>query len=510
MFARRFAAPVRFLLFTLAFGISYALLPLYSWDQNTYFLHGLARAGYGLLRQDWLAGTTDPVPVFSLVVSLSYPISERLFYLYQFAILGVYLLGLTVIALKLFPVPTGARTRVTFMVLVLAIHSSVGHAVSVKLLGFDALRPLHEGLAAHDVIGPVFQPSAFAAFLILSVALFLSRRPILAVFSLGIAATVHPVYLLSGAALTVGYVVSLYRDERKVRKPFVVGVVALALVLPIVIYVLRSFSATSDDLMARALDILVNVRLPHHADPRVWFGAQSVVQVALVVAGLLIARRTRLFPIMLVTLLVGASLTLVQLLTGNLWLALISPWRVSVVLVPTSTACVLAWLIERFSQHLARHSALWLGATAALLAVLVIGGIVSMKRKFDARRNDPATPMMMFVREAKSPREVYLIPVELQDFRLTTGAPTFVDFKSHPYRDREVVAWYDRVQAARLFFGVDTMDCALLHELARQGGVTHVVSPAGRFGRSCEGLEACYDDGRYIVYRLRNRLISHP
>src|SRR4030067_415070 len=85
--------PGFFVLWTLLFALAYAQSPLYTSNQNQYFLHGLAQAGYGNLRDDWLATTVDPTPIFSLLVNLTYRIfnTEIIFY-FQYAFLfGVYL-----------------------------------------------------------------------------------------------------------------------------------------------------------------------------------------------------------------------------------------------------------------------------------------------------------------------------------------------------------------------------------------------------------------------------------
>ena len=47
------------------FTIAYAQSPLYTSNQNQYFLQGMANAGFGHLSEDWLANTLDPTPVFS-------------------------------------------------------------------------------------------------------------------------------------------------------------------------------------------------------------------------------------------------------------------------------------------------------------------------------------------------------------------------------------------------------------------------------------------------------------
>jgi hypothetical protein len=57
-----------FFLLTIIFALIYTQAPLYSSNQNLYFLYGLAKAGQNHLSADWLANTTDPVPFFSFLV----------------------------------------------------------------------------------------------------------------------------------------------------------------------------------------------------------------------------------------------------------------------------------------------------------------------------------------------------------------------------------------------------------------------------------------------------------
>ena len=61
-----------FISWAFVFAVIYAQSPLYTSNQNQYFIHGLASAGYGYLQQDWLANTLDPTPVFSFLVKWGY------------------------------------------------------------------------------------------------------------------------------------------------------------------------------------------------------------------------------------------------------------------------------------------------------------------------------------------------------------------------------------------------------------------------------------------------------
>jgi hypothetical protein len=93
------------------------------------------------------------------------------------------------------------------------------------------------------------------------------------------------------------------------------------------------------------------------------------------------------------------------------------------------------------------------------------------------RSADPAANMMRFVREQARPGDTYLIPAGLQEFRLATGAPALVDFKSIPYLDVDVLEWSERLRLVDRFYRERpaNVNCALLDDLAAQYGVTHAV-----------------------------------
>jgi hypothetical protein len=90
----------------------------------------------------------------------------------------------------------------------------------------------------------------------------------------------------------------------------------------------------------------------------------------------------------------------------------------------------------------------------------------------------------------------------MQRFRLHTGAAIYVDFKSIPYLDTEVIEWRDRLRLAEtmqrdLASGRVTQTVAALRKMR----VTHVVVPAG-LELQAPGLERVYEDHAYQVYRL--------
>jgi len=88
-----------------AFSVAYSQSPLFTSNQNQYFLHGLVNADFGFLRQDWLASTVDPTPLFSKLIEISYRYlkSSYVFYFYYVVLMGLYLYSLLGIAKFTFP-----------------------------------------------------------------------------------------------------------------------------------------------------------------------------------------------------------------------------------------------------------------------------------------------------------------------------------------------------------------------------------------------------------------------
>ena len=86
---------------------------------------------------------------------------------------------------------------------------------------------------------------------------------------------------------------------------------------------------------------------------------------------------------------------------------------------------------------------------------------------------------MNYVKQTKSSGQVYLIPTrdnKFDEFRLYTGAPVFINWKSHPYQDFEVVEWYNRNQLAEKFYNSESPTaCSVLQELSSNYQITHVV-----------------------------------
>lgn len=503
-----------FLLLTLVFSLGYTQSPLYTSNQNQYFLHGAAQAGLGFLKADWLANTFDPTPVFSLLAYLTYRFLHypAFFYLYYALLMGIYIYSLFGITTLLFPLRSSQAKTLAFLALLITGNSAALRFGLSRAIGDNWTYLLEDGVADQRLLGPVFQPSTFGALLLLSIWLFLRHKPYWAVLCAVLAATFHPTYLLSAAVLTFAYMLVTFREERSGcsqgkpwLQPLLIGLLALALVLPIVGYVYVHFRANPAGTAAQAQKILVNFRIPHHTQVSQWLDITAIIKILLAGAAIILVRKQRIFMILLVPFLAAIGLTLLQVGVHSNSLALIFPWRISTFLVPLATALLLGALVSKvldWPALQAQRLQNWIsGLSLALLTLVVLVGLARLYLDFGRQANGNERPLFAYAAAHHAPGEIYLTPTKMQDFRLATGSPVYIDFKSIPYQDQDVLEWYRRVQTADRFY--KTGDCALLAELANKEGVTHVVLNKEQFGFACPILHEEYRDQNHALYVLK-------
>jgi len=519
---RGFVKTLVFIVFwTSIFTLAYVQSPLYTSNQNQYFLHGLAQAGLGNLSQDWLANTLDPTPVFSKLIELSWQLIpwQPLFYLYFSLLAGVYLFSVLGIADQLWGLATHPPKRWLYLSILVVLHSAALRYLISQILGANWDYLLDGGVAGQRLLGTVLQPSTFGVLLVLSIYLFLRRELIWAIISLLAATIFHPTYLLSAAVLTAVYMGLHFWESRNLRSTLALGLGAFVGVIPVLWHTYGTFGGTSPEVTARAREILVTFRIPHHALVAEWFDASVLVKAVLVGLALVILQHSskkenvkvtsemtftsarRLFHILLWPAVLAILLTLIQVITANNMLALLFPWRLSTWLVPLSVSLIAGWgvhgLFERFP--LARYSRALI--TISLIAALIFAAAGTLKFwiSWQEKHNAAEQPMMAFVETNQQPDEVYLIPTKMQDFRLETGAPAYIEFKSIPYQDVEVLEWYRRVLLANKFYAQGS--CDQLPELAAEG-ITHLVLPAGHLALDCSENELEYLDDNFGVVAL--------
>lgn len=510
------------LLTGLFFAVFYSQLPLFSKAQNTYFLHGLAKSGLGFLDRDWLANTVDPFPVFSFLAGFTFKyLSRYLFHIYYIILLSIFFIGIWGIVSRSFDFDNKSgkeKYKIGLMTLLL-INLPVFNSVVYGLSGISLLNIFQYGVAGQRLTGPVFQPCNFGILIVLSIYLLLCDRPFPAVALANLAALFHSSYLPGAFVVTVLGMVALFKGERNIKKPLLLGVFSFLSILPILIYIYIMFSSSSPDIYNQARDLLINVRIPHHAKPAAWFSGLTIVKLLIIVTALVLVRKKKIFPILASFFGFSLGLSLLQVVTGWRTLALLFPWRISVILVPVSSAIVMGYIIDvvfkTFTPGRGFKKMLHAAAAVVLMGIAflsVYGAVNSYKRFYHSEW----AGMMEFVKTAKKPGDLFLIPpgvnqeTDMQNFRLFTGAPVLVDYKSHPYKDGEIIEWFDRIDTAHDFYysGRDGRAlCTLLEKITADYGITHVVATA-EHPLDCEIAETIYRDAHYSVYRIRNTLSS--
>lgn len=497
------------LLAALAFGLAYSQAPLYTSNQNQYFLHGAARAGLGFLHQDWLANTADPTPVFSWLVEATYRLlPPAAFHLEYLALLAVYLAAACLIADSVWPLRASRLRPLVFLALLTLLHSAALRQLQSQLLGAAWEYQWDGGLAGQRVLGSVLQPSVFGVFLLLSAALYVRGRPAWACALAALAACVHPTYLLSAALLVLAYGALEWRRTRRLLAGVRIGLLALLIVLPILVYILVILGPTSPDLLAEAQRVLVEERIPHHTLPRLWLDASSAAQLASFAVAVLLARRASISRLMALVGLGSALLTAVQFATGSDMLALLFPWRISAVLVPASTALLAGWATNCLTPVIERRGARAQRATGLLsmtvIVLLAAAGVLAFALLRSQQAANPARGVMAYVKAHAATGDVYLVPARLQEFRLATGAPIVVDFKSIPYRDVDVLEWRDRLRLVDFVYREEPLDvnCALLDDAAQRYDATHVVLDQDLLDLTCPQLLQVFRDDFYALAEL--------
>lgn len=491
----------------LLFGIIYAQSPLYTSNQNQYFLHGMAAAGFGNLKQDWLANTLDPTPVFSQLIRITdqIPLSELIFYAYYIILMGIYLLSVIGIARILFKLQ-GRVALVILATAIVAVHSAALRFLLSRGIGEEWTFVFEGGVAGQRVLGVVFQPSTFGVLLVLSLYLFLKDRLLLALFAAVVATYFHPTYLLSAGILVSAYIGTIILLDRDIRKATYVGFTALILVSPVLIYVIRSF-ALSNQAAQEAQAILVQFRIPHHAIVAQWFDITTLVQLSFIFVSLWLVRKTRLFPVLIISTIFALGLSILQMITGSNSLALIFPWRISVILVPLSVVIILAVLVQEISRRntpfLEKNSKLITILCSLALGSMAFAGLLRFAIEYVEKDRVIEQAMYRFVRDTQSEGEIYLVPIKLQDFRLETGTAIYVDFKSIPYLNDEVIEWHRRIQLATEFYEDDEFNCQLLETLSQEG-VSRVLLENNQRTLDCPGAQEIYHDAYYQIYQFNN------
>lgn len=495
-------------------------------NQNQYFLHGLASTGLGDLTSDWLANTKDPTPVFSWCVAKLYPIAGSTgVYAVFYGMAVLYYLSLWGIVSASRWKPLSLAGQLAFAGLVTGVHSGVARWASVRWLEMDYPWFFQCGVANQYILGAGLQPSVFGIFLLSAIALFGHGRIAGAGIAIVLSCSLHSTYLLPGAMLVVGMMAWLWRSMG-LKRAMMFGVSILTGVLPVTLLAIYTFRPTDTETFAEGQRIIAWIRIPHHCDYQRWLDWIAWSQIAGVGAAVLLLRRSSLCLPVGIAFGLAVVLSLIQIVTNHTSLALIFPWRLSAVLVPVATAVLSAVV----ASGLARLPQWSVSVVSILVLIAGLIGAERIQRMSLAYQVSTAEEkLQQFVEANRKPGELYLVPVsfpkpptkpgspsasfvpvsqtgrpavfEMQRFRLITGACAYVDFKSIPYADVDVIEWHNRVNTAIRWYSTPDWDASGILNEVRRAGITHIVVPEGVQVTSSRFVEV-FGDRAYRVLRI--------
>jgi hypothetical protein len=508
------------------FAVAHTQSPLYYSNQNQYFLKGVADGTDSPLSADWLVNTADPVPLFSSLVSLCVRyVGEWPFQAMFFAALMGYFLAAWRLVEKLPFAPTSPVGWVAWAFAFTAVHAGLLRWLSTYWFGEDYLWFFQCGLANQYLLGPGLQPSVVGVLLLWAVAEYAHERPVRAAALAAGATVIHSTYLLPSGLLVAGFLVHLV-ITRQWKAALLSAGIALLLVVPAVVYTLLVFAPTDE--FAESQRILSEVRLPHHCRPVRWFDWAGGVQVAWMLLGLILLRKTRLFvPLAVVSGLVLLG-TIAVIVTEHPTLSLLFPWRVTAVLVPVCTAAVLGWVCSLAKPQAASAKT----PLAALLSVSVLFAVAAAAvYAFRLGYRDPEseTELLAHIAASRTAGQLYLVPAkfpakskdfsgvysktftapeprfsDLARFRLATHARLFVDFKAIPYQDADVIEWHRRVSACERWYATADWDASGVIVEVIGEGVTHVIVPIDhKVPITCRRWELELETAKHRLYRIR-------
>lgn len=499
-----FKSIVAFILGSILIVLIYTQSPLYTSNQNQYFLHGMAQAGLGSLNEDWLANTKEPTPLFTQMVRWTFLIlrSPFWFYIIYAFLMGMYLWCLVGIVDNLFCIRDSKLEFILTVTFILIAHSAALRFMLGNTLGANWRFLLDGGVAGQRLLGTVLQPSAFGVLLLAALFLYISGRPMWASALTALAANIHPTYLFSAALLVTGFMLQTWLEEKSFVKGFRIGMLALVIVTPILVYIFINFLGSEG--AENAQYILTEIRLPHHALASQWLDGPFFIKTFLVISAFFAIRKQKRIFIPLCVIFCGTIiLSTYQILSGSPFLALIFPWRPSALLVPIASSVLFAKLADWISTTITATNEgkkIFLELLCYLiLLILCAAGILHMKIAYDSMQNTNERDMIEWVQENSKDGDRFLIPINLETFRTATLRPVYVDYFAIPYSNSDVIQWYHRVLAANKFF--DNGSCKELYDLRHDGGLTHIVTERASIQPVCQDLKLIYQDNYYIIYK---------
>jgi hypothetical protein len=439
-------------------------------NQNNHALHASVLSGFTpALSKDWLYKTIDPFPLATQITALFLKLGPG----------GVYLLYFVVIEAFMLAVMTFLHSRNDRRDVLASYLWSGLTVLSALVLG--RLTGLSAGVAGQLILSSYWQPSEAGVLLIISVLLFASRWPVSSAVCAALAVALHPSIAFGALILVTAACVRLVVD-RQWRECFILGGVFTLLVLPPVAYTIIQFMPTTGDFADRATHILAREKIPFHAIPMQWLTTLDILKVSMIAIAAYICRKQngRLSSVISISLILGIAATVIFGFLDDDRLLLMFPWRVSAILAPIALILLVSAMLNGFLPQ----AWIYNHQTFVLIPIISLAGLVQFMKiyhgypgslpgywiestvrsgVYNIKLQDKFDRMQVINwATSQNTTDLYLVPLDFEQFRIKAGRPIFVDWKSHPFKDIEVIEWKRRIEVAEQAFE-NLRECKKIH-----------------------------------------------
>jgi hypothetical protein len=468
--------------------------PLYAENQNTKFLYGLAKAGVGRLKDDWLIGQGSQLPIFDAFVYLTQAFAGGwFFYVWHLAMLIAYaaaLYGFARVVGLTDPERLGPNGR-----WFLPIFGAWFIFMNTRHITLKALF----GVANQHINSHTFEPQSFGVLALLGLLLFRLGETGWAVVLVVAAAWIHPPYSIAGLMILSGFLVARWRFGSSVDAPLPVIAGGVIGCLGAAAFTYSLMQPSDPAVQAEALRIITEVRIPGHSWPAIWFEDDAIIKSAVLLLVLWLIRRDPLGWVLATMAATIVALTLWVHFAHDAALALAAPWRASTIVVPAAGAVLFGRIVQWIANWTSGHPRLryiGIGAACLLLLLGVERGIRNRIEFFQEIRAEPR--YYAWVRENAREGDVFLTSLDDETFRLGTGQPQYVSWKTHPHRPESVLAWYKRAEEASAVADAERPACNALDSLAAEG-VTYFIRQSSLSALTCPGWNVAYQDASVVI-----------
>ena len=229
-------------------------------------------------------------------------------------------------------------------------------------------------------------------------------------------------------------------------------------------------------------------RIPHHANIHYWFTYKDLISLFVYFFSLyLLKNNFKFFIIFGIFGFCSIILSFIQFFLANNSLALAFPWRTSVFLIPISSLIIISYFINKIKIEDKRLKFI------ALSLILVVSLFFSYKSHYAQDLNSKFAIKLKLTSEIKknfSTIDNLLIPVSLEDIRMNTGLPIFIDWKHHAFRYDQLIEWRLRIDLADNFYKSRTFEEQLynLNKIQQIDNISHILMKKDDLKIECKNL----------------------